>query len=82
MTQRRATIHIRMLAGACLMILLVLPVSGVLLSYNFQQSIHTAFDERLESFRRVCDGVGHAHQKATIHHGLEFSNLPVVDTRR
>ncbi len=41
-----------------------------------------SIDERLESFRRVCDGVGHAHQKATIHHGLEFSNLPVVDTRR
>ncbi|WP_233128921.1 sensor histidine kinase [Halovibrio salipaludis] len=53
MTQRRATIHIRMLAGACLMILLVLPVSGLLLSYNFQQSIHTAFDERLESLLNV-----------------------------
>jgi len=52
-TRRRATIHTRMLAGACLMILLVLPASGLLLSYNFQQSIHTAFDERLESLLNV-----------------------------
>lgn len=53
MTRRRIAIHTRMLAGACLMILLLLPASGLLLSYNFQQSIHAAFDERLESLLDV-----------------------------
>ncbi|RZU98401.1 HAMP domain-containing histidine kinase [Spiribacter vilamensis] len=42
-----------MLAGAGLMILLVLPVAGLLLSWNFQQSINTAFDERLGSLLNV-----------------------------
>ncbi len=36
-------------------------------------------DERLGLFRRVCDGVGHAHQKAIIHRDLKPSNILVVD---
>ncbi len=34
--------------------------------------------ERLELFRRVCDGVQHAHQKAVIHRDLKPSNVLVT----
>ena len=35
--------------------------------------------ERLELFRRVCDGVQHAHQKAIIHRDLKPSNILVTE---
>lgn len=34
--------------------------------------------ERLELFKRVCDGVQHAHQKAIIHRDLKPSNILVA----
>jgi non-specific serine/threonine protein kinase/serine/threonine-protein kinase len=35
--------------------------------------------ERLELFRRVCEGVQHAHQKAIIHRDLKPSNILVTE---
>ncbi len=35
--------------------------------------------ERLELFRKVCDGVQHAHQKAIIHRDLKPSNIMVAE---
>ena len=35
--------------------------------------------ERLELFKRVCEGVQHAHQKAIIHRDLKPSNILVVE---
>jgi eukaryotic-like serine/threonine-protein kinase len=35
--------------------------------------------ERLELFRKVCEGVQHAHQKAIIHRDLKPSNVLVVE---
>ncbi|MEM9408224.1 MAG: serine/threonine-protein kinase, partial [Acidobacteriota bacterium] len=35
--------------------------------------------ERLELFRKVCDGVQHAHQKAIIHRDLKPSNVLVAE---
>jgi non-specific serine/threonine protein kinase/serine/threonine-protein kinase len=35
--------------------------------------------ERLELFRRVCEGVQHAHQKAIIHRDLKPSNVLVAE---
>jgi serine/threonine protein kinase len=35
--------------------------------------------ERLELFRRVCEGVQHAHQKAIIHRDLKPSNILITE---
>jgi len=35
-------------------------------------------DERLQLFMEVCDGVGHAHQKAIIHRDIKPSNVLVT----
>jgi len=44
---RRASIQTRLLAGAVLLVLCILPLAGFLLAYNFRAAVTTAFDERL-----------------------------------
>jgi len=50
---RRLPIATRMLASALIMVLLVLPAAGGLLSWNFREAVNTAFDKRLESLLNV-----------------------------
>jgi len=50
---RRLPIATRMLVSALIMVLLVLPVAGGLLSWNFREAVNTAFDKRLESLLNV-----------------------------
>lgn len=50
---RRLPIATRMLASSLIMVLLVLPTAGGLLSWNFRAATNTAFDKRLESLLNV-----------------------------
>ncbi|WP_179397131.1 sensor histidine kinase [Marinobacter sp. ANT_B65] len=50
---RRLPIATRMLVSALVLVLLVLPAAGVLLSWNFREAVNTAFNERLESLLNV-----------------------------
>ncbi|RBW49362.1 sensor histidine kinase [Marinobacter sp. F3R11] len=50
---RRLPVATRMLVSALVLILLVLPAAGVLLSWNFREAVNTAFNERLESLLNV-----------------------------
>lgn len=43
----------RMLITACILVLVVLPVAGGILSWNFREAVSSAFDERLESLLNV-----------------------------
>ncbi|WP_239985553.1 sensor histidine kinase [Marinobacter salexigens] len=50
---RRLPIAMRMLVSALVLVVLVLPAAGALLSWNFREAVNTAFDERLESLLNV-----------------------------
>ncbi|MGO1693756.1 MAG: sensor histidine kinase, partial [Marinobacter sp.] len=50
---RRLPIAMRMLVSALILVVLVLPVAGALLSWNFREAVNTAFNERLESLLNV-----------------------------
>ena len=50
---RRLPIATRMLVSALIMVLLVLPAAGGLLSWNFREAVNAAFDKRLESLLNV-----------------------------
>jgi serine/threonine protein kinase/Tfp pilus assembly protein PilF len=52
-------------------------VQGVPITAYCDQNRLTT-QERLELFKRVCDGVQHAHQKAIIHRDLKPSNILVA----
>ncbi len=50
---RRLPIAMRMMASALLLVVLVLPVAGGLLSWNFREAVNSAFNERLGSLLNV-----------------------------
>lgn len=50
---RHLAIAKRLLVAALLLVAAMLPLAGALLSYNFNQAVTTAFDERLESLLNV-----------------------------
>lgn len=50
---RRLPIATRMLVSALVLIVLVLPAAGALLSWNFREAVNSAFNERLESLLNV-----------------------------
>lgn len=50
---RRLPIALRMMVSALILVVLVLPVAGALLSWNFREAVHSAFNERLESLLNV-----------------------------
>lgn len=50
---RRLPIAARMLLSALVLVVLVLPAAGALLSWNFREAVNTAFNERLESLLNV-----------------------------
>ncbi|WP_252737951.1 sensor histidine kinase [Marinobacter salexigens] len=50
---RRLPIATRMLVSALVLVVLVLPAAGALLSWNFREAVSTAFNERLESLLNV-----------------------------
>ncbi|WP_165855911.1 sensor histidine kinase [Marinobacter sp. JSM 1782161] len=50
---RSLSINTRLLVAALVLVLLALPLAGVLLRYNFEQSVTTAFDQRLRSLLNV-----------------------------
>lgn len=50
---RRLPIAARMLLSALVLVVLVLPAAGGLLSWNFREAVNTAFNERLESLLNV-----------------------------
>ncbi|MGC3873636.1 sensor histidine kinase [Halomonas sp. GXIMD04776] len=47
------TLGKRLLAAALVLVLLVLPLAGVGLAYNFREAVTTSFDQRLTSLLRV-----------------------------
>nr|WP_299243509.1 HAMP domain-containing sensor histidine kinase [uncultured Halomonas sp.] len=47
------TLGRRLLAAALVLVLLVLPLAGVGLAYNFREAVTTSFDQRLTSLLRV-----------------------------
>ena len=55
---RTLPIASRMLATSLILVVLVIPVAGLLLSYNLREAVNTAFDERLASIRYSPDGIG------------------------
>lgn len=50
---RRWSVATRMLVSALVLVLLVLPVAGALLSWNFREAVNTSFNDRLESLLNV-----------------------------
>lgn len=50
---RRLGITARLLSAALLLVILILPIAGAMLAYNFQRSATAAFDQRLESLLNV-----------------------------
>jgi len=50
---RRLPIATRMLVAALILVLLILPAAGALLSWNFREAAYSAFDERLGSLLNV-----------------------------
>lgn len=50
---RRWPIAARMLVSALVLVLLVLPVAGWLLAWNFREAVNASFDDRLESLLNV-----------------------------
>lgn len=50
---RHLPIATRMLVSALILVVLVLPAAGALLSWNFREAVNTAFNERLESLLNV-----------------------------
>ncbi|WP_417513092.1 sensor histidine kinase [Marinobacter sp.] len=50
---RRLPIATRMLVSALVLVVLILPAAGALLSWNFREAVNTAFNERLESLLNV-----------------------------
>lgn len=49
----RLSVNARLLIAALILVGLILPLAGIMLSYNFKQSVTTAFDERLRSLLNV-----------------------------
>ncbi len=50
---RRLPIATRMLVAALILVLLILPAAGALLTWNFREAAYSAFDERLDSLLNV-----------------------------
>lgn len=50
---RRLPVATRMLVSAFVLVVLILPAAGALLSWNFREAVNTAFDERLASLLNV-----------------------------
>lgn len=53
LNRRRLGLTTRLLSAALLLVVLILPIAGAMLAYNFQRSATTAFDQRLESLLNV-----------------------------
>jgi non-specific serine/threonine protein kinase/serine/threonine-protein kinase len=51
-------------------------VSGTAIT-DYCDKHHLTVNQRLELFKRVCEGVQHAHQKAIIHRDIKPSNILV-----
>jgi signal transduction histidine kinase len=64
---RKLPIASRMLATSLILVVLVIPVAGLLLSYNLREAVNTAFDERLESLLNVVlAGIEYDRQTDTL----------------
>ena len=64
---RTLPIASRMLATSLILVVLVIPVAGLLLSYNLREAVNTAFDERLESLLNVVlAGIEYERQTDTL----------------
>ena len=64
---RTLPIASRMLATSLILVVLVIPVAGLLLSYNLREAVNTAFDERLESLLNVVlAGIEYDRQTDTL----------------
>jgi signal transduction histidine kinase len=64
---RKLPIASRMLATSLILVVLVIPVAGLLLSYNLREAVNTAFDERLESLLNVVlAGIEYDQQTDTL----------------
>jgi len=64
---RTLPIASRMLATSLILVVLVIPVAGLLLSYNLREAVNTAFDERLESLLNVVlAGIEYDQQTDTL----------------
>src|SRR5690554_7583718 len=50
---RRWPVAVRMLVSALVLVLVILPLAGALLAWNFRQTVSQSFDERLLSFLNV-----------------------------
>lgn len=50
---RRWPVASRMLVSALVLVLVVLPLAGTVLAWNFRQTLSQSFDERLLSFLNV-----------------------------
>jgi signal transduction histidine kinase len=50
---RRWPISVRMLASALVLVLLVLPLAGTLLAWNFREAVNASFNDRLDSLLNV-----------------------------
>ena len=50
---RRWPVALRMLVSALVLVLVVLPLAGTVLAWNFRQTLSQSFDERLLSFLNV-----------------------------
>lgn len=50
---RRWPVAVRMLVSALVLVLVILPLAGTLLAWNFRQTVSQSFDERLMSFLNV-----------------------------
>ena len=50
---RRWPISVRMLASALVLVLLVLPLAGTLLAWNFREAVNASFNDRLNSLLNV-----------------------------
>ena len=64
---RKLPIASCMLATSLILVVLVIPVAGLLLSYNLREAVNTAFDERLESLLNVVlAGIEYDQQTDTL----------------
>jgi len=72
---RRWPIAVRLLLSALVLVLLLLPVAGALLAWNFREAVNDSFDDRLEFLQdMVIAGIEFRPQSDTLIPGPQLSD--------